>query len=305
MLRHIVIQKHVFGSGGLGDFIRAALSYYSLCKRFNFEYYINFDENINLKKCFEIKETPDSYKKLNHTDLVIMNKLLDFKNIKEIEKLFINKIKNNPNTVFYLVSNALGMESPQNINLIKDYFFKNILKPSEAIDNYIKEIYNKYNLRENEYLSVHVRCGDLHLDPDTSPLGSDVRVDLYDPNIYRKFNSAIQGFKNDYNVNIPIVIHSDSLIFKNNLKKINNEYITIDNTVIHIADNRGVPKNENEYIQTIGEFFILAKSSFIFSPYTYSGFSHIGSLIYDKKLYTKINHGYLQMIHNNNIIFLK
>ncbi len=63
--RYIVVHKHYYGGGGIGDFIRASLSFYSICKRNNFEYYIDFSVNKLLKKCFNYKKLQKEIKNSN------------------------------------------------------------------------------------------------------------------------------------------------------------------------------------------------------------------------------------------------
>lgn len=299
MEKKIVIHKHFLGGGGIGDFIRASLSFYSICKKNCFEYYINFDENKILEKCFIYKEVPKIYLSNNYVK-ISLPQLGEIMN----EDVFITKINEHNEKIIYLYSNAIGIEKSENINLIINEYFSNILRPSEKVQNYINLCYSKLKISDNNYLSVHIRCGDKYIDPDNNNYTSiDSRINMEDNDIYNKYNNSIQKFKNDYNIDIPIIIHSDSDLFKKNLLKINNEYKIIDIKVSHISEQIGL-KDEDSFISTIAEFFILVNARIIFTPYTYSGFSHIASIIKKKKLYTYLHHSYYHLLNSNNIIFL-
>ena len=90
---------------------------------------------------------------------------------------------------------------------------------------------------------------------------------------------------------------------KKNLINLKSEYKILDINISHISENTGA-KDENSYIATIAEFYILANANIIITPYTYSGFSHIGSLINNKKIYTYLHHSYYNLINSNNIVYL-
>ena len=299
MNKTIIVHTHFRGGGGIGDFIRAALSFYSLCKRYDYEYYISFEENPILKKCFIYKKLPDEY--INHDKCSIK---IEQRDIILNEDIFINQAKNNINKVIYLYSNAIGIEKSEYINLIKEDFLNNILKPSKSVQDYIDLTYANLNITNNNYLSVHIRCGDKYIETDNKGYNSkDSRINMDDLDLYNKYNNCIQKFKNDYDINLPILIHSDSNLFKKKLININNEYKILDINISHISENTGAT-DENSYIATIAEFYILSNANMILSPYTYSGFSHIGSFINNKKLYTSLHHFYYNLINSNNIVYL-
>lgn len=299
--RYIVVHRHFYGGGGIGDFIRAAMSFYSICKRNNFEYYIDFDINPNLKKCFNFRELPEEIKNLN----LNTNTITFFQGqIIFEEKSFTEIVLNNPNVINILHSNAIGIESKENIYNIREDFINNILKPNNEVNNYINNTFQKYNISENNYISVHARCGDKHIKKNNSNYVTDHEwININDDEIYRKFSNSIEKFKSDNNLNLPVIIHSDSNIFKENLKKINPEYLTIDIDVTHISEPLG-PQNIESYIATIGEFFIISRANIIYSPYTYSGYAHLASILGTKKIYSHRNHYYYDLLNFDNIIYI-
>ena len=93
----------------------------------------------------------------------------------------------------------------------------------------------------------------------------------------------------EYNKNnLPLIIHSDSNILKNNLKKLNDNLILLDINIQHICNNIG-NNNEYSFISTIAEFFIISKASKVFMMDVYSGFSHLASVIGNKELIVNID----------------
>ena len=56
---------------------------------------------------------------------------------------------------------------------------------------------------------------------------------------------------------------------KNKIKEINNKYIILDLDIKHIAENIGI-NNENSFVSTVGEFYIISKANKIYLPNVYS-----------------------------------
>ena len=291
--KSVVIHKHSLKCGGIGDFIRASLSLFSYCQRNKIDYYINFDQNSNLKYCFDIEKMPEYFNNLPIREIILTNGIYTIEKIKPFLELF------DKNGIYYVKTNAIGYEKNEEINKIRDYFFNNILKPTQKVKQNIDDIYTKYNLINNNYISIHIRCGDLNMDNNHSN-SNDIRLDLNDDNIFINYNLLINDFKKNYGDNMPIIIHSDSIIFKNKIKKLNNDIIILDIDIKHIAEDIG-NNNEQYYISTVSEFYILSQSNKIYMPLIYTGFSHIASLINNKPLYTKINSEYFEFLNINNI----
>jgi hypothetical protein len=291
----IIIHKHSHECGGIGDFIRASLSFYSLCKRYNYKYYINFDDNLYLKECFEIENIPIELDNFSKEELIILNGVYDENNIQP----YLDKIKNKK--IYYLKSNAIGFESNEKINIIRNEYFKNILIPSQKVNNFINNIYSKYNLIDNNYISIHIRCGDKNMTNNNNDVNNyDNRINLENNDIYTFYNNIINKFYKKYGSNLPLVIHSDSATFKTKIKEINNKCIILDLDIKHIAENIGI-NNENSFVSTVGEFYIISKAKKIYLPNVYSGFSHIASIIEGKELFTNFDSFYFSFLNVNNI----
>ena len=116
MNKTIIIHCHSLYCGGIGDFIRASLSFYSFCQRNNIEYYIDFKENPHLKQCFDINLIPDLINYFDSEEICLLNGYYSYDNIKNE----LNKILNNPK-VYYLKTNAIGFE---NLDEIRDLLDK-------------------------------------------------------------------------------------------------------------------------------------------------------------------------------------
>jgi CTP synthase (UTP-ammonia lyase) len=133
----------------------------------------------------------------------------------------------------------------------------------------------------------------------------DNRIDVESSNIYTDIQNYCKIIKkylhriDNYNGE-KIIIHSDSAFLKDEIIKLDSNYIKLDLKIQHVAENIG-DTELNSFIDTITEFYILAKAKFIFVIAGYSGFSHLSSMVYKKKLYTLYNSHYFDRLHCNNI----
>lgn len=296
MPKTVLIHKHKYKCGGIGDFIRSALSFYALSQRFGYEFYIDLSDNTDLQQCFIIPPIP-SHVQYEHTEtLHILDGIYSLEKINPI----LEQFKNNPKT-YILYSNAIGYEPPKNISYVSTHFFKNILKPSQIVIDNLNNLYLKNNLQLNNYVSVHIRCGDKNM--QTHVESSDNRLNINDDNNYKHYHDIIQMFKKNNNITIPIIIHSDSTTFKQKFVSQYDEYKILDIYIQHISENIG-NNNINSYVSTISEFYMIANANKILLPDIYSGFSHIASLINNKPLYTNFNNVYFEYCNMKNIMFL-
>jgi hypothetical protein len=294
MLNSTIIHCHSSDCGGIGDFIRASLSFFSFCQRNNIEYYINFDENIHLKECFELIDIPDHSSNKNTEHISLLGGIYTLNDLEPVLDKIIN-VKN----IYYIKTNALGFENIDDINKIKEHYFKYILKPSLKVIECIENIYSEYNIHDNNYISIHVRCGDVNMN-NNSANNKDNRINLENDNIYCYYVDSINNFYDNYGDNLSIILHSDSQNFKTEIKNINNKIITLDVNIKHIAENIK-DSDINSYISTVAEFYIISKANKIYMPKVYTGFSHIASIINNKPLYTSVNHANFNYLDNKNI----
>ena len=292
----IIIHKHDIPYGGIGDFIRSALSFFTLSQKMGYEFYIDLSDNIKLKNCFITPSIPMTVSYENFEIIKLGGGIYKYEDIEQT----LYKIKNNPKT-YIIYSNAIGYE--KNISDYTSYFFSNILKPSLAVNNLLDDIYKKYDLTPNNYVSVHIRCGDRHmgrnLDGKINLQCCDFRIDIDNNNSYEHFNNIINNFKNNYDIKIPIIIHSDSVLFKQ-------KFIDFQNLDIEIQHLNGFSvgsnNNDSAYISTTAEFYFIANAEKIIMPDVYTGFSHSASLVNATKLYVNFDSIYFNFYNANNIV---
>lgn len=290
----IIIHCVKNGTGGIGDFIRSSISFYVFSKKNNLKYYIDFSNYKYFNECFELEKIPE-INNYPFEELYIMNV------VGKIEDKILNKLINK-SKVYYIYTNSFGFIDNQEINnYIYDYF-KIVLKPSKKVENYIEKIYNEFNLKENNYVSFHLRCGDkiMCMNNEENKNLTHVLFNIDNHDEINNLKKYIEIFMNKFNLDLPIIIHSDSQILKKKLKDINDKLIIINNQIRHNSVDIGINTEESN-IQTVGEFYLIAKSYCILSK-TYSGFSHYASLVYNKKLYTELSHhSYYKLLNRNNI----
>lgn len=256
-----LIHLHENGKGGIGDFIRASLGLYYLSKKLNYLYYVDF-ANPLLKTCFV-------YKKYNYTneDYVLIEKMGGITN-DNIENYLLSLEKNK---CYIIYCNLIGFVKLNEINTIIDEYNTNILKPSNLVEEHINMLMKSNNLIKKEYISCHIRCGDYTMGKNT-----DYRIDINNNQIYGFINSKIEKYLDK------IIINTDSIYLKNKMKDLYPNYIYLDINIKHIAENIG-SETQEAYISTISEFYIVSYAKEIIAI-TYSGFSHIASIIGKTKL---------------------
>lgn len=287
LLKPVIIQIHKENAGGgIADLLKGMFTLYNECKKMNIKYYLDLSSNPKLNKCFNLPNIPDHYKDFESETLNLMDQIYDYS---KFDKLIITKIKKPK--IYYIITNCTGfgnhIEYFNNINEIN-----NVLKLSNDVIKKINYLYNIYNLKENNYISIHFRTGDHNMikqfNENSNNSNTDIRIEL-DNNIFEKIINKIDLMNKEYNKdNLPLLIHSDSNILKNNLKKLNNNLILLDINIQHVCNNIG-NNDEDSFISTICEFFIISKANKVFMMDVYSGFSHLASVIGNKELIVNID----------------
>ena len=289
LLKPIIIQIHKEKcGGGIADLLKGTFTLYNQCKKLNIKDYLDLSQNPNLNNCFNLPKIPDYYKDFEYETLNLMDQIYTYE---KFEKLILKKIENQKPKIYYIITNCCGfgnkLEHLNNLSSIQ-----NILRPSKIIDNKINELYNLYNIKENNYISIHFRTGDHNMIKQFNNGhndNTDIRIELKDESIFQKIVNKIDTMNKEFNhSNLPIIIHSDSHILKQNLKKINNDFILLDIDIQHICNQIG-NNHQESFISTISEFYILSKANKVFMMDVYSGFSHLASTIGNKDLIVNID----------------
>lgn len=297
--RTILIHKHGYKCGGIGDFIGSSLSFFTFCKKYNIEYRVDFGENTNMNYCFSYNQGITC----KHDEIEQIFLIVDRHDDPRI-MAFLDKLKYFPKT-YIVKSNAIGFSDKNDVKKCRKEFFTNFLKPTELVCDTIQSIYEKYKLNKYNYISVHIRCGDANMEK-INTITNDKRIDTNN-NVIDNYVHMIEKFYEKYCNDMVLVIHSDSCTFKTQIcKKLKIPNIYIDINIKHIAENIG-ENSIDGYVQTISEFYIIAQAKKIYIPNIYSGFSYIASLVNNTKLYTNINGNEslkFKMFDDSHITFL-
>jgi hypothetical protein len=68
----ILIHKYTSFVGGLGDFFRAVIMFYALCKKNDIEYYVDLSDNL-ISHALTTKPIPNNVHDLEHQDLGMLS----------------------------------------------------------------------------------------------------------------------------------------------------------------------------------------------------------------------------------------
>ena len=231
---------------GLGDMIRAMIKVFQICKKFNYEYIIDI----------QLHPMSQFFKKVYHKyeNYIIANS--DNIHYKENPEQYIKTC--NSKTVFFTSNDTIDYNSPIT-DECKNYV-KKILTPNDELQKYINNINN--SIPYNPYNILHYRIGDEYILNN-----EEINISPF----LDSFNSHIRN--ND-------ILMSDTMIFKNQMKKIHKKIFTFDFEVGHV----GYEKNTEKIKNTLCEFFIMTKAKSIKTYSTYpwvSNFVMIIGKLYD------------------------
>jgi hypothetical protein len=285
----IIVHNQSYFCGGLGDMFRGIITIFTCAKKYNVDYYVSFEGNLELNECFNVKPIPD-----RAVYLQSMNRLLKPEHNHILSTMF-NIIDLNPPALYNIISNACNVLSKEDFLSSVNFITTHVIKPSSIVESYIQTTLSTNKLIENNYVSFHFRCGDLYIAKENNAETNkhrDTRF-LINEDSYSKYEYAVKSFILKYNINtlkIPIVIHSDCLEFKNTLiaRLIQSHVanvISLDLDIQHTANKIGI-NFSSSYIETVAEFYVMSRAKSIVMYDVYSGFSHLASIIGDKPLYT-------------------
>lgn len=276
MSRSVIVVYPRRHGGGLGDFLRCALSFYAFARRNDIPFYIDYSESGLLQNAFEqnVQHTPELEKQENIT---LYDRILPASD-PYIQNL-LNKILTIP-ARYNFRSNMFGFEPTEAILEVVDDFLKYKFVPSAATVQQIEDLRNVMNIKSDKYVSIHVRCGDnLMINYDNPSHSVDKRMHVNSEtigNLGAKLNVILEDVRNSHK----IITHSDNEIMRNELSSVCC-VIPMQSSIQHTA-HENIENNAAHYISTVAEFFIMMKAELIIQV-TYSGFSHWAAILGKKQ----------------------
>jgi hypothetical protein len=241
---------------GFADFLRGTIALYIFAKKYDYTlsidrshpvfHYLKDNEYTEYTEYTEELLPPLSYQNIYS---ILENKFKSKKSFSIMTNSFYN-LQNG------ILSNY-GEITPDCANYMKD-----LLSPTLEVENKLSYVFNEVYKINSSFNVIHLRFGDIFIENN---IYNDQMYELY----YNKINKLI-------NKNEKYVLISDSAEIAKKLKTNIPELLYWDNTKIHLGSLQS-----NDILDTIVDFFIISKSTQIFS--NGSGFSNINSIIYNIK----------------------
>lgn len=289
MKNSTIIHSHNFDCGGLGDFFRSLISFCGLCKQYDINFGINLDQNPLLKACFKLEPIGES----------IMSQPIEYRKclsgIDELGAKFIEE------TLKKAIESRLTQVVLSNCAVIDDRqlilsgisSLKKVIGPSDLTLAKIQELSQRYGLKDNNYSSFHLRCGDLYM---THRYGFqrhrkkivDRRVNSVADSV-EKYSRLLLNCADRLKKDSILIVHSDSSDMKSKLRRKlsrsqeRDRFVFLDIKPQHTASNLG-ENSVDSFAMSVAEFYIIAASNNVFMP-IYSGFSHLAAVLGDVSLY--------------------
>lgn len=291
-----LVHSYQYGYGGIGDMLRSMFGYFVYSKIHNIDYYLDFSKT-DLKYCFDNKFDFEEANEQNK-NILSFTQIGSKSDAKTKEYLqFILDSKNNPDIVIVIYSNIFDFVSFDDLKTHRTEFL-DFLKLSETVRNRIDELLKNSGLKEKEFNSVHVRCGDHFM--STINIDCDSRINPNDSvNIIKSIveKNNTDGFKT--------LLFTDNEPLKNYHKNLGAK--TLDINIIHSAigplssAKEDLEKNKKNTIDTVAEFFIIASSNSVIAIKD-SGFSFWSTFLYGTPLY-RINNDKITLITHNSFYY--
>ena len=250
---------------GLADFLRASLNLFSFCKKRNYGYFIKF-ENQDLNKCFILgNEYLPIERKIFFGQHTLQDGIIIYRE-DELDSYLINS----GSKVFEIDSNCINITSELYVDEYSQF-----IKPSKLVLDYIESV----KLPE-DYLAVHIRCGDKFIHKDHSfNLTECLKV--------------VNKFICDYNSTDKVIVFSDNELLKQKFKSYG--FLIHEMNIFH-TNTPGVYISPGIYMQTVAEFYMIGMSKKVLA-FNYSGFSHLSSFLHSKEYFNNTNNVHLQYLN--------
>jgi hypothetical protein len=260
-------------ASGFGDFIRGCYFVLDFCEMFHFQ--PNIVINHPLEEFLENHDTRRNYSIIQMVSMFEDNNWS--KHILNHDNIIINTIRKKDSMSrfeTYLCSSHIENNNINIYNILFPYFdvsaehqevMRDILKPSQEMKEYVVSTLNKFELTENNYISIHIRSGDNYLN------GVDKQ---FNATYLNHITNNIIALLNKY-PNACFILIADNNFIKLHLssKKIHRLYI-IFNEIGHLGENTQLERDNIK--NTMLDFYLFAHSSniYAFSSYDHgSGFS--------------------------------
>jgi len=261
---------------GFADFIRGTKALYILSKKFNYKLLIDY--NIHpLFKYFKFNENIYINELNNNTTMELLPPVSYHEIYSQLLNLFNSKQD------LYLLTNSFHVShmtrhNDHNIDVINssNNFIKEMLKPSDLLEELFLNKINEINIDINNYIIIHIRIKDDCFFNENFNLDEN-----FDSLVKEKIKIVI-----DNNCNKNILVLSNHSRYLQNLKSLFNNIFITNNLTIHLGslDNNNM---ENKIQGTLIDLLFMSKSKEIYSISQYggSGFSHVIAQIYNIPLH--------------------
>ena len=289
MKNSTIVHSHSFDCGGLGDFFRSLISFCGLCKQNDINFLIDLEQNSLLKACFNVRPIDNSMmlEPIEHRKCLSG---IDDSGAKFIAET-IRRATESRLTQVILSNCAVLGDRPLILSGISS--LKKIIGPSDLTLAKIQELSQRYGLKDGNYASFHLRCGDVFM---TRRFGLqryrekivDRRVSSTTDSV-EKYSRLLLNCADLVKKDSVLLVHSDSSDMKSKLRKkisrspIRDRFVFLDVKPQHTASNLG-ENSFDSFAMSVAEFYIISGSNTVFMP-VYSGFSHLAAVLGDVSLY--------------------
>ncbi len=245
---------------GIGDYLRGCMSLYYICKNNNWEFIADYSKH----SIFNFVDN-----KLSNPVETEEKKIKNFFLCDNLNKSHYNQIYS------YLVKNRDYKYVSTNLFQIKKItedcreFMKKSFKPNDILETEIQKYMNEFQIKEKEYICLHIRMGDEKL-----VSGDDISSK------YERVKNKIIKMVEIYGSSYKVIVFSDDPDMKKYLNQ-NCGYLYLNTKSCHLGMKGN---NLDDVRDTLVDFFILSRcyKIILHSELSHgSGFSHWCSQIYN------------------------
>lgn len=273
---------------GFGDFIRSCFFIIQFCLKNGFEYEILINHPISLF----LKNYSSTYKNNCKNTIFLQNNANYFIHSNWITTNFYNFHKRTYNEQFVLsdkiyndyIHHLTTLPSINksifsynilfpitNITLYEINIVKNIFEPTLEMTSYINKTLQYLNFTNNQFIVIQIRSGDKYLKGDNNSIFKS-----------QYFNKIVCLINNLVSSDCEILLIADNNEIKYLLQKLFPYFKMSFKNITHIGE--GVFLEEDQLKNTLLDFYLMSKSSYIYSITSYphgSGFSYWCSKLYN------------------------